>query len=66
MDGTYNNEDKIEVICCFCEKALPFHEAMIINVQSKVNSEETQQLFCHKEHFIEKLDKSVLLYIDDE
>ena len=64
MDKTYN-EDKIEVVCCFCGKPLSYHDEKVINVKSNIKSEEVQQLFCHKEHFIEKLDKSVPLYIDN-
>lgn len=63
MIGTYD-KNKMEVICCFCGKPISYNEAMVINVQSNVNSEEVQQLFCHKEHLIEKLDKSIPLYIE--
>ena len=63
MDGTYD-KDGMEVICCFCGKSLPYHKAMVINVQSNVNSEEVLQLFCHRNHFKERLDKSISLYID--
>ncbi len=60
MDGISNSE---QVICCFCGESLNMEDAMMLIVYSNINNEEGQQLFCHKEHFIEKLDKSIIIPI---
>lgn len=61
MDGQLNN---IEVICCFCGGALFMKDAVLLTVQPSVEQEETQQLFCHKAHFVSLIDKSVPLHPD--
>jgi hypothetical protein len=53
-----------EVVCCFCGETLLLNHAAIIIIQPNIESEEQQQLFCHKNHLIEKLDKSVPLHPD--
>lgn len=61
MDGLLN---KNEVVCCFCGNSLSIEEAVILNVQPNIESEESQTLFSHKEHFIKALDKTIMLYPD--
>ena len=60
MDG--NKESKLEVICCFCGEIMNIEEATILLVFSDITKEEGQQLFCHKQHLIEKLDDVIILY----
>jgi len=55
----------IWVMCCFCGVNMDIEEAMSLVVYLNINSKEDQQLFCHKEHFIEKLDNSMIFDIDD-
>jgi hypothetical protein len=62
MDGTLDDGNK--VVCCFCGKSLLLEDAVVLSVQRNIESKETQCLFCHKKHFIEKLDKSVVLHPD--
>jgi len=61
MSGQLN---ETEVICCFCGEALFLKDAAILIIQPNIESDEQQQLFCHKNHLIEKLDKSVPLHPD--
>jgi hypothetical protein len=60
MDGIF--EDK--VICCFCGMDLFLSEAVILNIQPNIKSDEIQHLFCHKNHLVEKIDKSIMLHPD--
>lgn len=62
MDGNFNNN--MEVMCCFCEEGVSLKDAAVLTVQANVNSHEKQQLFSHKNHLIEKLDKSIPLHPD--
>ena len=62
MDGQFNKNS--EVICCFCGKSLFLKDAVVLNVQTSVESDEIQNFFSHKEHFVEKIDKSIPLYPD--
>ena len=62
MAGNLNNDDK--VVCCFCGKSLPLKDAVILAVQTNVDNQEIQQLFCHKKHFVEKIDKTIVLHPD--
>jgi len=57
--------DKTDVVCCFCGTKMDVNDATIIVVYPTIKSDEGQQFFCHKEHFVEKLDKSVIFYLDD-
>lgn len=59
MDGLNN-----KVVCCFCGKSLLLRDAVVLIALPHINSEEEQQFFCHKEHLIENLDKSVILHPD--
>lgn len=61
MDGNYN---KTIVVCCFCGESLSVEEAIILNVQPSVHSNEVQNLFSHRDHFVEKIDKSIFLHPD--
>ena len=61
MDGNYSTE---KVVCCFCGKEVLLGEAVILNVQANIQKEEIQQLFCHKNHFIERIDNSIPLYLE--
>ena len=63
MDGISNKMSE-KVICCFCGEYLPIKNAAVIIVQPSVESQETQQLFCHKKHLIERINKSVPLHPD--
>lgn len=58
-------DNKLDVVCCFCGEALDVNEATILFMYSNADSEVGQQLFCHRKHLIEKLDKSIILYVDD-
>lgn len=59
MDG--NNE---MVTCCFCGLPLEYNKAVILQIYPDVNEEETQQLFCHREHLRERIHNSVPLHPD--
>ncbi|MEZ4909181.1 MAG: hypothetical protein R2771_16410 [Saprospiraceae bacterium] len=61
MDGKLN---KNKVICCFCGETLELEKAVILNIKPSINSDEYQNLFSHKNHFLEKLDKNVILHPD--
>lgn len=56
MDGHLND---MEVSCCFCGRGLLLKDALIINVQANIESDETQQFFAHKKHFTEKIHPSI-------
>jgi hypothetical protein len=60
MDGNLNNK----VACCFCGESLELRDATILNVQTNLDNDETQQLFCHKDHFLERIHKSIYLHPD--
>lgn len=62
MDGQFNKNS--EVICCFCGKNLFVKHAIILNVQPSIESDEMQIFFSHKEHFTEKIVKSIPLHPD--
>jgi hypothetical protein len=67
MDGQFNKNS--EVICCFCGENLFVKDAVILNVQPSIESDEIQNLFCHKNHFVERIIKSIPLhpdFFDDE
>lgn len=57
-------DKNFEVVCCFCGDGLFAKEAMILNVQPNIESNEIQQLFAYKKHFIEKINKSIPLHPD--
>ena len=57
-----NSNDK--VVCCFCGNSLFFKEATILIVQPNPANEERQQLFCHKNCFVERVDKLIFLHPD--
>lgn len=61
MDGQLDN---IEVICCFCGAFLFLKDAAVLTAQPSFESDEKQQLFCHKNHFVEQIHKSVPLHPD--
>jgi hypothetical protein len=59
MDGKLNNE---LVVCCFCGESLEINEAIIIVVYININEEETQQFYCHREHFVNAMHKTIFLH----
>ena len=61
MDGQQGN---MEVTCCFCGEGLLLKDAAVITIQPNIESDEVQQLFCHKNHLIERIDKSIILHPD--
>ena len=60
MDGSLNDK----VICCFCGESLFLKDATILNVQAYYDSEESQQLFCHRNHFLKTIHESIFLHPD--
>lgn len=54
-------KNDLNVMCCFCGESLFFDEAVTLLVYVNYKSEEPQQLFCHKRHFVEKMHESVVL-----
>ncbi len=60
MDGNLNNK----VICCFCGEEILLEEASILTIQPNIKSEEKQNLFCHKNHLVERIVKSIPLHPD--
>lgn len=62
MDVQFNNDS--EVMCCFCGNYLPINNSLVLNVYPKIDSDESQSLFSHKSHFVEKLVKSIPLHPD--
>lgn len=63
MDGNSNNIYE-KVVCCFCGATLYLKDAAILIVQANFQNDEKQQLFCHKNHFAERIDKSIPLHPD--
>lgn len=59
MAGNSSNKS----ICCFCGDDVSLDEAVVLNIQAKLDSDEIQQFFCHKEHLTEKLHESVKKYL---
>lgn len=57
--NSFNNN----AVCCFCGNDVSLDVAIVLNIQSKLDSEEIQQFFCHKEHLLEHLHKSVKTYL---
>lgn len=60
MGGKLNNN----VICCFCGESLSLSDAAVLLVKFNMDSDESQQLFCHREHLVRCLDKSIFLHPD--
>jgi hypothetical protein len=60
MDGNLNEK----VVCCFCGESLNIMEAAVIILKPNIDSDELQQLFCHKIHFVERIDKGIVLHPD--
>ena len=60
MDGNLNNK----VVCCFCGESLFLKDAAVLTAQPNFESDEMQQLFCHKNHLVERVDKSIPLHPD--
>lgn len=60
MDGNLNKL----VLCCFCGESVSLKVAVILDIRINVNSEETQSLFAHKNHFFEKIHKTIPLHPD--
>jgi hypothetical protein len=60
MCGNLNEK----VVCCFCGESLNIKVAAVIVLKPNIDSEESQQLFCHKIHFVEKIDKRIVLHPD--
>ena len=60
MDGKMN----CKVICCFCGESLSIEDAAVIIVKPGFEGEEAQELFCHKQHLLEKFEKGVILHPD--
>ena len=54
----------MNVVCCFCGESLDYDEAVVLVVYPNSKSEEGQQLYCHKEHLIDRLHESICLCID--
>lgn len=55
---------KSEVICCFCGESLSLDQAGVLIALPNIDSDEKQQLFCHKNHFVESLIKTIPLHPD--
>lgn len=65
MDGNLINK----VMCCFCGGELLLEDAAILTIRANIKSEEMQDIFSHKKHLVEKIDKSIPLhpdFFDDE
>ncbi len=60
MDGNFNEN----VVCCFCGETLLLRDATILVLQPNIENDEKQTLFCHKNHFVEKIHKSIYLHPD--
>jgi len=60
MDG---NKEQM-VVCCFCGDSLELKEAVRIIVYPLIDQDESQELFAHREHLVEKLYPSVPLHPD--
>jgi hypothetical protein len=56
--------ESTNVKCCFCGEWLLLNDASVLDVRFNIKSDETQRLFCHKHHLIERLDKSIPLHPD--
>lgn len=66
MDGNLIDKENLsdKVVCCFCGQSLFYKDAVLLSVQPNYKSDEVQQLFCHKNHLIERLNKSIFLHPD--
>ncbi len=60
MDGNFNEQ----VMCCFCGNALNLEDAVVLSILPNIKAEEAQELYCHKQHLLERLHKSVFLHPD--
>ncbi len=60
MDGKISQK----VVCCFCGESLLIEKAVVVIIKPSFESEELQELFCHKEHLLEKIDRSIILHPD--
>lgn len=60
MDG------KINVVCCFCGKELEIQDSVSLIIYPLFGSDESQELFCHRKHLVENIDKSIPLHPDLE
>lgn len=52
------------VTCCFTGLPLKYEEAVMLQVFPTLYHEESQQLFCHRDHLLERLHKSVPVHPD--
>jgi hypothetical protein len=62
MDGQLNSNS--EVMCCFCGNYLLLKDALVLSIYPNIESEESQQLFSHKNHFVERIVKDIPLHLD--
>jgi hypothetical protein len=62
MAGSFNKKE--EVTCCFCGEGLLLKDAAVLSVKPSIESDEEQGLFCHKNHFVERIHKSIPLHPD--
>lgn len=58
------NSQKENVMCCFCGNTLKLKDSVSIQICLQSNKKEKQNLFCHKNCLIKKLDKSVPIHPD--
>jgi hypothetical protein len=56
MDGSDMNE---KVMCCFCGKQIDIKIAVLLQVFPYDNKDESQQLYCHRMCFVNKLHKNI-------
>jgi hypothetical protein len=57
-------DEVFDVVCCFCGEGLSLVEATVLIARPNFNSDEQQQLFCHKKHFTDSINKEIPLHPD--
>ena len=56
MDGIEMSE---KMICCFCGESVDIDKTVVLQVYPFYNSDEFQQLYCHKKCLTDKMDKTI-------
>ena len=59
-----DDKNDCETICCFCGKTIKIDENIVIVIYNN-KTDESQNLYCHKDCLKTNIDKNVILYIFD-
>lgn len=62
MTGSHPKSES--VLCCFCGKELPEHDAILLEVYPTADRSESQALYAHRLHLVERIVAGIPLHPD--